>query len=222
MAEYILSYTAKEIDERLGLVGQNVENINKVNESIEKVNTDVNKINEDIQTVQEDVSTINEGIVGINENIEGINTALEGKADKNHTHDYADTNHTHDNYAEVGHAHDYAELNHEHDNYAAKDHNHNDKYDEFGAADEALSEAIGYTDNAVKAVKDDLLNGAGSAYDTLKELGDLIDDNTDAIDAFELVASSKADKDHTHPGQEEFADSEPSGQAVGDYWMQSY
>lgn len=42
------------------------------------------------------------------------------------------------------------------------------------------------------AVKNDLLNGAGSAYDTLKELGDLIDVNVDAIDALETVAASKA------------------------------
>ena len=51
---------------------------------------------------------------------------------------------------------------------------------------------------AVKAVKDDLLNGAGAAYDTLKELGDLIDDNTDAIDALEAVATGKADAAHKH------------------------
>jgi hypothetical protein len=81
MAEYILSYTAKEIDDNLGLVGKNKENIDK--------------INEDIQFIQEDVSAINEGIVGINENIEGINSSLESKADKEHAHDYADTNHTH-------------------------------------------------------------------------------------------------------------------------------
>lgn len=48
------------------------------------------------------------------------------------------------------------------------------------------------------AVKNDLLNGAGSAYDTLKELGDLIDDNKDAIDVLEAVASGKADANHTH------------------------
>ena len=35
--------------------------------------------------------------------------------------------------------------------------------------------------SATSALKNDLLNGAGDAYDTLKELGDLIDDNQDAI-----------------------------------------
>jgi hypothetical protein len=55
-----------------------------------------------------------------------------------------------------------------------------------------------YVDDAVVAVKNDLLNGAGDAYDTLKELGNLIDDNHDAIDALEAVAANKADSDHRH------------------------
>lgn len=46
-------------------------------------------------------------------------------------------------------------------------------------------------DNKVIGVKNDLLNGAGPAYDTLKELGVLIDENTDAIDALETIAASK-------------------------------
>mgnify|MGYP006974378030 CR=1 FL=1 len=36
-----------------------------------------------------------------------------------------------------------------------------------------------------------MLNGAGGAYDTLKELGELIDENHDAIEALEIVAASK-------------------------------
>lgn len=44
-------------------------------------------------------------------------------------------------------------------------------------------------------VKNDLLNGAGGAYDTLKELGELIDENVDAIDALEAVAASKESKE---------------------------
>ena len=61
-----------------------------------------------------------------------------------------------------------------------------------------LTEAKTYADNAATKVKNDLLNGAGAAYDTLKELGDLIDENVDAIDALETVAAGKADKTHTH------------------------
>lgn len=61
-----------------------------------------------------------------------------------------------------------------------------------------LAEAKTYADNAATAVKNDLLNGAGDAYDTLKELGDLIDSNQDAIDAMETVAAGKADKTHGH------------------------
>ena len=45
----------------------------------------------------------------------------------------------------------------------------------------------------VDGIKNDLLNGAGEAYDTLKELGELIDDNTDAIDALEMLASKQSD-----------------------------
>lgn len=56
--------------------------------------------------------------------------------------------------------------------------------------DASLTEAKTYAD----LVKNDLLNGAGEAYDTLKELGDLIDDNQDAITALETIAVNKADK----------------------------
>ena len=68
-------------------------------------------------------------------------------------------------------------------------HDHDTDYDAKGAADTALASAKTYADG----IKNDLLNGAGTAYDTLKELGDLIDDNQDAIDALETVAASKAD-----------------------------
>jgi hypothetical protein len=51
---------------------------------------------------------------------------------------------------------------------------------------------------AANTVKNDLLNGAGEAYDTLKELGTLIDENQDAIEALETVAAGKADKTHSH------------------------
>lgn len=62
-------------------------------------------------------------------------------------------------------------------------HKHDDLYDAKGAAE---------------AVKNELLNGAGDAYNTLKELGELIDGNQDAIDALEKVAAGKADKEHVH------------------------
>lgn len=85
---------------------------------------------------------------------------------------------------------------------ADSDHNHDSAYDAKGAASTALSEAKTYADSAAttaaNTVKNDLLNGAGAAYDTLKELGDLIDTNTDAIDALESVAAGKADASHTH------------------------
>lgn len=70
--------------------------------------------------------------------------------------------------------------------------------DASGSASSALASAKTYADEAAATVKNDLLNGAGTAYDTLKELGDLIDANVDAIDALETVASGKANASHTH------------------------
>lgn len=71
-------------------------------------------------------------------------------------------------------------------------------YETKDDASAKLTEAKTYADNAATTVKNDLLNGAGGAYDTLKELGDLIDGNKNAIDALEIVAVGKADKDHNH------------------------
>ena len=53
-------------------------------------------------------------------------------------------------------------------------------------------------------VKSELLNGAGGAYDTLKELGDLIDDNVDAIAALTKIATNKADKSEFNTLQQQF------------------
>lgn len=74
------------------------------------------------------------------------------------------------------------------------EHNHDDKYYTEAEIDAKLDEAKQYANN----IKDDLLNGAGEAYDTLKELGELIDENVDAIEALETIATNKADKDHNH------------------------
>lgn len=71
-------------------------------------------------------------------------------------------------------------------------------YETKSDASAKLTEAKTYADSAASKVKNDLLSGAGGAYDTLKELGDLIDINVDAIDALEIVAANKADKGHTH------------------------
>ena len=122
---------------------------------------------------------------------------ISGKADKNHTHSEYLTSHqdlsAYAKKSEIPDISGKADKNHTHSEYltahqdisgkADKNHNHDDKYDAKGAA---------------QAVKNELLNGAGAAYDTLKELGDLIDENVDAIEALEQVAAGKADKDHTH------------------------
>lgn len=66
---------------------------------------------------------------------------------------------------------------------ADKNHKHDDLYEAKGAAE---------------AVKNELLNGAGEAFNTLKELGDLISNNKEAVDTLTTIASTKADKEHTH------------------------
>lgn len=71
-------------------------------------------------------------------------------------------------------------------------------YETKSSASAKLAEAKTYADSAATKVKNDLLNGAGTAYDTLKELGDLINVNVNAIDALEAVAAGKADKTHSH------------------------
>lgn len=72
---------------------------------------------------------------------------------------------------------------------------------------------------ATSSLKDELLNGAGEAYDTLKELGDLIDENHDAIDALEIVATGKQNKLSGTDGQVVRFDSE--GNAVAQDFPQS-
>ena len=74
----------------------------------------------------------------------------------------------------------------------------NATYETKSDASAKLEEAKLYADTTATAIKNDLLNGAGEAYDTLKELGELIDDNKDALDALIEVATNKADKEHTH------------------------
>ena len=66
------------------------------------------------------------------------------------------------------------------------------------SADDIENAAKAYADAAAQEVKDDLTNHSAEAYDTLKELGELIDDNKDALEALNTVAIGKADKVHLH------------------------
>ena len=116
--------------------------------------------------------------------LEELQLQLKNKADKSHNHD--------DQYYTE------SEINALLESKADKTHNYDDKYDAKGSASNALDSAKVYADEAADKVKNDLLNGAGDAYDTLKELGDLIEDNTDAIDALRDIASGKADETHSH------------------------
>ena len=138
---------------------------------------------------------------------QGYITDVSDKADSDHNHDdvYAGINHTHDEYASATHDHSdvYASKEHSHEGYSLADHKHTEYITEHqdisGKADvDHRHDDLYEVKGAAEAVKNELLNGAGGAYDTLKELGDLIISEGEAIAALETLATSKADKEHTH------------------------
>lgn len=117
----------------------------------------------------------------ISQSFSALESAIDNKSDANHSHD--DIYYTE------------SEID---SKFASANSAANSTYETKNDASSKLTEAKSYADSAAATVKNDLLNGAGAAYDTLKELGDLINDNTDAIDALETVAAGKADKSHAH------------------------
>jgi hypothetical protein len=56
------------------------------------------------------------------------------------------------------------------------------------AAEDAKTYATEKAAEAAQAMKEDILNGADVAYDTLKEVGALIEENKEAIEALEVIA----------------------------------
>ena len=58
------------------------------------------------------------------------------------------------------------------------------------AIDDTKVYAVEKAAEAARIMKEDILNGAGAAYDTLKEVGALIEENKDAIEALEAIAGS--------------------------------
>lgn len=77
-----------------------------------------------------------------------------------------------------------------------------------------------YTDNAINKAKDDLLNGAGDAYDTFKELGELIDENKDTIKALETIATSKVDWNENDPSSVKYIENRPFGKSSEYDWVE--
>lgn len=59
-------------------------------------------------------------------------------------------------------------------------------------------------------MKDDILNGAGDAYDTLKELGVLIEENKEAIEALETIAGKQADWNQSDANAKDFIKNKPT------------
>ncbi len=120
--------------------------------------------------------------------ISNVQTQLDNKSESDHTHKYAGS-------SSVGGAATSA-INATNATNDGSGNNIVETYETKANASSKLTEAKTYADTAATNVKNDLLNGAGEAYDTLKELGELIDENTDAIDALEAVATNKMDKDN--------------------------
>ena len=138
-------------------------------------------------------------------NVNGLQSALNGKSDSTHNHDSAydakgaantalasAKEYTDDAIADEVVARDSAIATAKSSAISTA------ASDATTKANNALASAKTYADSAVATAKNDLLNGAGAAYDTLKELGDLIDENVDAIEALEAVAAGKANASHTH------------------------
>ena len=173
-------------------------------ESLES-KADVNHAHDDIYYTQTQIDTLLERVTPTEhthtiDNINGLQDILDIKASQV---DLDVLTSVVDNKADASHSHNdlyytEAEINELLLAKSDEGHNHNDVYDMKGAAEEALRLAESYTDNVANIVKDDLLNVAGEAYDTLKELGDLINENVNAIEALEIIASEKADASHTH------------------------
>lgn len=97
------------------------------------------------------------------------------------------------------------DVNHDHDDKYYTEEEIDAKFDEASDSYETKTDALSkleqaksYADNAAFTVKNDLLNGAGEACDTLQELGELINDNKEAVEALEIIATNKADKEHGH------------------------
>ena len=59
-------------------------------------------------------------------------------------------------------------------------------------------------------MKEDILNGAGAAYDTLKEVGVLIEENKDAIEALETIAGVQADWNQSDENAKDYIKNKPS------------
>ena len=82
----------------------------------------------------------------------------------------------------------------------------------------AIAEAKTYAEEkateAARIMKDDILNGAGEAYDTLKELGALIEENKEAIEALEIIAGKQADWNQSDANAKDFIKNKPTNLAT--------
>ena len=63
-------------------------------------------------------------------------------------------------------------------------------------------------------MKEDILNGAGAAYDTLKEVGALIEENKDAIEALETIVGIQADWAQSDVNAKDFIKNKPTNLAT--------
>lgn len=82
----------------------------------------------EIQTLESNINTLTQNLSSLESDLEEANANIEGKAELEHTHNYAEVEHQHEQYltaTDLEHNHDeqYASINHEHD-YASTSHTH--------------------------------------------------------------------------------------------------
>ncbi len=115
----------------------------------------------------------------------GIQSQLDNKSPSTHTHDYAGS-------ASPGGSATRAIGDKDGNEITAT-------YETKEQSTKNLQAAKDHADTAAATVKAEILGGAEDAYDTLKELKELIDaGGSDAVDALQQIAAGKADKNHTH------------------------
>ena len=185
--EYKLSYTASEIDERLGRVDTNTTDISKLDTKINNHNV--------AQDSHNDIRTL----------ITNITDRLNALADSDDT--------TLDQLSElVAYIKDNRELI---EVVTTDKANVSDIVDDLitNVANKPLSAAQGV---AIKGLIDALQTEVAKKAE--KEHVHSISDVTN----LQTKLDEKANADHTHVGQEDFSESEPTEQVTGDYWMLSY
>lgn len=80
----------------------------------------------------------------------------------------------------------------------------------LATVEEVQELAVEKAAEAARIMKEDILNGADAAYDTLKEVGALIEENREAIEALEIIAGKQADWNQSDANAKDFIKNKPT------------